>query len=117
MHSHYHHLKINQCQKKITNLLIPYLMIIKTNIFTQLISAQNWHSSEPTNHYSCKVTFIQYTLIFTHNNAHCACHTHMTIIICLIAAKYQQNTTPLVCKKKPLKAVKINQNHDLDWLF
>ena len=46
--------------EKTTKLLTPYLMtFIHQNKHYHVICIQNWHSSEPTNHHSCKVTYTQ----------------------------------------------------------
>ena len=46
--------------KKATKFLTPHLMtFIHHNKHYHVICMQNWCSSEPTNHCSCKVTYIQ----------------------------------------------------------
>ena len=80
--------------EKTTKLLIPHPMtFIYQNKHYHVRCVQNWHSSEPTNHHSCKVTYIQRTLKLTCHNAHYACLTHMILITSLSAVNYQHNTT------------------------
>ena len=46
--------------RKTTNLLTPHPMtFIYRNKHYHVICVQNWHSSKPTNHHSCKVADIQ----------------------------------------------------------
>ena len=46
--------------EKTTKLLTPHFMtIIHWNEHYHLTCIKNWHNSKPTNHHSCKVTYIQ----------------------------------------------------------
>ena len=50
----------NLVLRKTTKLLTPYPMtFIHQNRHYHVTCIQNWHSSEPKNHHSCKVTYIQ----------------------------------------------------------
>ena len=46
--------------RKTTKLLTPHPMtFIHQNKHYHVMCVQNWHSSEPTNHHFCRVTYIQ----------------------------------------------------------
>ena len=46
--------------QKTTKFLTPHSMtFIHQNKHYNVICIQNWHSSEPTNHHSCKATYMQ----------------------------------------------------------
>ena len=72
--------------EKSTKLLTPHLMTLThQNKHYHVICVQNWHSSESTNHHSCKVTYRDRTLIHrpTCHNVHYVFHTQLTLITTL----------------------------------